>query len=112
MEIDYIRQLKIKEGIIKRISKEYQSYQREIVYDKDRIVKLKSSGADEHKIRKQEQVLAETISMMPNTTKRLKDALDHFLQFMNEINCRQELINTKEWKSAQETIFLAQEITI
>lgn len=110
MEADTQRQLKIKTGVVKRITREYESYQKEIQRDKNRIDKLRDSSADEHQIRKQEEVLAETISMVPNTRKRLQDALEDLCNFMKENDTEQELTVTEEWNEAGNIVNAAREV--
>jgi tubulin-specific chaperone A len=109
MEGDTKKQLKIKSGIVKRITREFESYQKEIVKDKDRIEKLRDNGAGEHEIRKQEEVLQETISMVPNTRKRLQDALEELTNFMKDNDTVEDLITSEEWTEATTIVGKAQE---
>ena len=102
--------LRIKSGIVRRISREYESYHREILLDKDRISKLKSNGVDGYTIRKQEEVLSETISMIPNTYKRLQDALANISEFMKECDSNEDVIESEDWKLAQQITGKAREI--
>lgn len=53
-----------------RIYKEYLSYLKELEVQKNRIAKL----TDEYDIRKQNEVLQETIQMIPDCKKRLENA--------------------------------------
>jgi tubulin-specific chaperone A len=110
MEADTQRQLKIKSGVVKRITREYDSYQREIQRDKDRIDKLRDTNAGEHSIRKQEEVLAETIAMVPNTRKRLQDALEDLCNFMKDNDTNEEVIGTEEWTEAQGIVEKGREV--
>ena len=110
MEADSKRQLKIKSGVVRRITREYDSYHKEIQRDKDRIIKLKDTGAGEHSIRKQEEVLQETISMVPNTRKRLQDALEDLCNFMKDNDTEQEMISTEEWTEAEQIVSNARAI--
>lgn len=52
-----IRTLKIKIGVVKRLTKEKIVYEKEAEQQKERIEKFKSDGKDEYDIRKQEEVL-------------------------------------------------------
>lgn len=110
MEADNKRQLKIKSGVVKRITREYESYQKEIQRDKDRVIKLKDNGAGEHEIRQQEGVLAETIAMVPNTRKRLQDSLDELCNFMKENDTDQTLVTSEEWTESEEIAAKARDI--
>lgn len=109
MEADTKRQLKIKSGIVRRITREFESYQKEILKDKDRIEKLRDNGGTESEIRKQEEVLQETISMVPNTRKRLQDGLEDLMNFMKENDTVEEVITSEEWNEASVIISKAQE---
>mmetsp|Transcript_7207 Transcript_7207/g.7065 ORF Transcript_7207/g.7065 Transcript_7207/m.7065 type:complete len:118 (+) Transcript_7207:26-379(+) len=100
MEADAKRQLKIKSGMVKRITREYDSYVKEVQRDRDRIEKLRDTGAGDHAIKKQEDVLHETISMLPNTRQRLQDAVEDLQEFMKENDTDQDLITSPEWTEA------------
>lgn len=112
MEADNKRQLKIKSGVVKRITREHDSYQKEIQKDKDRIEKLRDNNGGEHAIRKQEEVLQETIQMIPNTKKRLQDALEDLCNFMKENDTVQEIITSEEWAESNRIVEQAREIFI
>ncbi|KAI8898771.1 tubulin binding cofactor A-domain-containing protein [Globomyces pollinis-pini] len=66
-----IRDIKIKTGVVKRTGKELQMYADEIIKQKQRITKLEENNADIHDIRKQNEVLEESVAMLPDTKKRL-----------------------------------------
>lgn len=100
METDNKRQLKIKSGIVKRITREHDSYLKEIQREKDRLEKLRDDSAEDHIIRKQEEVIQESIQMIPNTKKRLQDALEELNNFMKDNDTQQELISSEEWTEA------------
>jgi tubulin-specific chaperone A len=110
MEPDANRQLKIKTGVVKRITREYDSYQNEVKRDRDRIVKLRDNNAGEYSIRKQEEVLNETISMIPNTRKRLQDALDDLSNFMKDNDTEQKLTESEEWAEATQVVEIARQV--
>lgn len=109
MEGDNKKQLKIKSGIVKRITREFESYLKEVAKDKDRIEKLRENGAEAHDIRKQEEVLQETISMVPNTRKRLQDALEDLCNLMKDNDTDEELMRSEEWTEAGTIVSKAQE---
>jgi Tubulin binding cofactor A len=112
MDTDYIGQLKIKSSILRRILKEYFSYQSEVVTDKDRIQRLKSSGASLYSIKKQEEVLLETISMIPNAHERLLQTFNDFSNFIQDCRVQQSILESNEWKSAQKVFCEAQETLV
>ncbi|KAI8976913.1 tubulin binding cofactor A [Pilobolus umbonatus] len=63
--------LKIKTNIVKRIHKETIGYDKEAANQQKRIDKLIENSADEADIRKQKEVLDETLQMIPDVQKRL-----------------------------------------
>lgn len=65
-----IRQIKIKTGVVKRIAKEKVVYEKEAELQKKRIQKITDEGQDEHNIRKQEEVLQESLMMVPDCQRR------------------------------------------
>lgn len=71
-----IRTIKIKTGVVKRLTKEKTVYEREAEQQKVRIEKLKKDGRDEYDIRKQEEVLNESLMMVPDCQRRLLTAYE------------------------------------
>lgn len=65
-----IRMIKIKTGVLKRLTKEKTVYEREIDQQKQRIEKLRSEGKDEHVLRKEEEILQEAQMMVPDSHRR------------------------------------------
>jgi tubulin-specific chaperone A len=65
-----IRQITIKTGVVKRLTKEKIVYEREAENQRNRIEKLKADNGDEHMIRKQEEVLQESLMMVPDCQRR------------------------------------------
>lgn len=65
-----IRQLVIKTGVVKRLAKEKTVYEKEVKTEFVRLEKFKTDGADEHVIRKQEEVIQECQMMIPDSKRR------------------------------------------
>lgn len=65
-----LRQIKIKTGVLKRLTKEKTVYEREIDQQKARIEKLRNEGKDEHVMKKEEEILTESLMMVPDTHRR------------------------------------------
>ncbi|CAO3623503.1 unnamed protein product [Mucor hiemalis] len=78
-----LSQLKIKTNVVKRILKERVGYAKEAETQQKRIDKLIADGADEADIRKQKEVLDETLQMIPDVEKRLAYAYEE-LQTLKE----------------------------
>lgn len=70
-----LKQLTIKTGVLKRLAKEKISYEKEAEQQKVRVEKLKAENGDEHMIKKQEEVLQESLMMLPDCQRRLVQAL-------------------------------------
>ncbi|XP_050523217.1 tubulin-specific chaperone A-like [Daktulosphaira vitifoliae] len=71
-----IKTLKIKTGVVKRLTKEKLMYIKETEQQLERVEQLKKSGSDESNIKKQEEVLRESQMMVPDTQRRLKAAYE------------------------------------
>lgn len=65
-----LKAIKIKTGVVKRITKEKIVYEREVEEQKENIEKFKKAGKDEYDIRKQEEVLQECLMMIPECKRR------------------------------------------
>lgn len=94
-----IRTIKIKTGVVKRTIKEKTSYEKEAKIEEQRNEKFKSEPEpDEHKIRKQNEVIEETYLMIPDTVRRLKKARD---DLKNCLETESDLAETEECKEAK-----------
>lgn len=65
-----VRQLTIKSGVLKRLTKEKIVYEQEVDQQRARIVKLLAAGKDEYTMRKEDECLQESLMMVPNTQRR------------------------------------------
>lgn len=72
---DALRTLKIKSGVVKRLTKDLSYSKTEIVTEQERLAKLKESGGDEYEIRAQDKVVADAEQMVPDYKKRLASAV-------------------------------------
>ncbi|KAK3819850.1 MAG: tubulin binding cofactor A [Benniella sp.] len=92
------RDLTIKTGVLKRTLKEKDYYNKEKKSQEDRITKMIEDGSDEYDIKKQREVLQETLDMLPDVDRRLKSA-----QFDLEnlvANAGDDLKQTSEYEKA------------
>lgn len=78
-----VRQLTIKTGVVRRLTKEKIVYEKEVDTQKNRIEKVKNAGEDEHVVRKQEEVLAECLMMIPDCRRRLGKAVEELKEFLS-----------------------------
>eukprot|EP00386_Alphamonas_edax_P010336 GDKI01033468.1.p2 GENE.GDKI01033468.1~~GDKI01033468.1.p2 ORF type:complete len:147 (-),score=56.41 GDKI01033468.1:43-483(-) len=73
-EGELLKSIKVKHGVLKRIRKELLAYRKEEVNMREKVQKMKDENKDPHDIRQQENVLGETLMMIPDSARRLKDA--------------------------------------
>lgn len=77
-----IRTLKIKTGVVKRLAKEKVTYEKEAAQQRERIQKLKEQGKDGYDIKKQEEVLQESLMIVPDCQRRLAKAFDELKKIL------------------------------
>jgi tubulin-specific chaperone A len=90
MEAAVKKQLNIYCNIVQRLEKEIRFYDSELFAQEKRIKNLEETGANIHDIRKQREVLQETIDILPDSKQRLERAyvdLDCFLQKVSISSC-------------------------
>ncbi|XP_011179314.1 tubulin-specific chaperone A isoform X2 [Zeugodacus cucurbitae] len=102
-----LRQLTIKTGVVKRLTKEKTVCEKEVVTEQNRLERFKSEGADEHVLKKQEEVIAECVMMLPDTLRRLRKELETLEKFLTE---EVELKETKEYETALQIVNDAKEV--
>ncbi|KAL1489150.1 hypothetical protein ABEB36_014091 [Hypothenemus hampei] len=96
-----IKTLKIKTGVVRRLTKEKTTYEKEADQQKNRIGKLKNQGTDEHTIKKEEEVLQECLMMVPDCQRRLFKA---FEELKGILESEQDLKDTEEYLAAQKVL--------
>lgn len=69
------KKLQTQLGICKRMVKEVQSYEKEVLVNEARVQKMRDEGKDPYDIRKQEEVLQESYMMIPDSKARLETTL-------------------------------------
>ncbi|XP_018565313.1 tubulin-specific chaperone A-like [Anoplophora glabripennis] len=95
------RTIKIKTGVVRRLAKEKTVYEREAEQQKIRIEKLKKDGRDEYEIRKQEEVLTESLMMVPDCQRRLLTAYD---DLKGILDTEQDLKDTEDYLAAKKVL--------
>jgi len=97
-----LRDIKIKTGVVKRLGKEKNYYEKESVREQNKLEKMKAEGtADEYEIRKQDEVLGESKMMIPDCIKKLGIAWDDLNGLMTT---ESDLSEAEEYKLAQEAL--------
>lgn len=93
-----LRQIKIKTGVVKRLSKEKQMYEKETKQQEEKIERMKCEGADEYVLKKQTEVLQESRMMIPDSHRRLEAAHTDLSQVLEN---EKDLEDTEEYKDAR-----------
>jgi tubulin-specific chaperone A len=70
-----LRNLKIKTNVVKRLKKDLEVSNKEVAVQQGRIEKLQAEGGDEYTVRKQIEVLEECKMIIPDTQRRLEEAM-------------------------------------
>ncbi|CAF0867684.1 unnamed protein product [Rotaria sordida] len=98
---DKLKELKIKTGVAKRTWKEYLSYKKECDNEKRRVEKMTNEGRDEYDLRKAQEVLKETESMISHTKSSFIKAWNEFQNVYNAATNDETLKQSKEYEEAQ-----------
>ncbi|KAI1713507.1 tubulin binding cofactor A domain-containing protein [Ditylenchus destructor] len=78
-----LKDIQIKTGILKRYVKEYHYYEKEAQKQLDKMNAMKAdSSVDEYSVKKYNEVLQETRSMLPITAGNVKKAVNELKQLM------------------------------
>ena len=77
-----LKQMRIKTGVVRRLSKEKLSYKKEAEQQVARIEKMKKEGQDEYDIMKMGLVLQESLGMIPHCHRQLVAAHDDLAEIV------------------------------
>ncbi|XP_018365781.1 PREDICTED: tubulin-specific chaperone A [Trachymyrmex cornetzi] len=101
-----IRTLKIKTGVVKRLAKEKVTYEKEAAQQRERIQKLKEQDKDGYDIKKQEEVLQESLMMVPDCQRRLVKAFEELKKILET---EQDLKEVGDYIEAEKVLQEAEE---
>jgi tubulin-specific chaperone A len=101
-----IRTLKIKTGVVKRLAKEKVTYEKEAAQQRERIQKLKEQDKDGYDIKKQEEVLQESLMMVPDCQRRLVKAFEELKKILDT---EQDLKEIEDYIEAEKILQEAEE---
>lgn len=88
------------------VKKDLEFYGKELAAQRARVDKLRAAGADEHDVRKQEEVQLETETMLPDCQARLREAAADLRSFLDAN--RAELQGLETLREADELLAAAQ----
>ncbi|XP_076067793.1 tubulin binding cofactor A [Oratosquilla oratoria] len=93
-----VKQLRIKTGVVKRVCKEKGMYEKEAEQIQEKIKKMQDEGQELYYIKKQDQLLQETLTVIPDCQKRLNNAYQDLKALVeNEV----ELEEVEEYQAAK-----------
>jgi tubulin-specific chaperone A len=96
-----IKALRIRSGVVRRLTQEKVMCEKDADAQRQRIQKLKDQGKDEHDICKQEEVLQEYVSMLPDCQRRLAEAFNELKMLLETEGA---LCESEEYISAQKIL--------
>lgn len=79
-----LKQLQIKVGTVKRTKKEYEAYVKEEVTQRAKIEAMKTEGKEDSDIKKQMEVLNETLTVIPDARHRLQKYASELRDYLAE----------------------------
>mmetsp|Transcript_37556 Transcript_37556/g.70013 ORF Transcript_37556/g.70013 Transcript_37556/m.70013 type:complete len:142 (+) Transcript_37556:59-484(+) len=104
-----LKQLQIKVGAVKRTKKEYEAYVKEEGAQRSKIDGMRSAGQDEADIKKQMEVLNDTLTVIPDTRHRLQKYATELRDYLAESH--QDVSTTGEGDSDEvQTILEARQV--
>merc|ERR1712054_532069 len=98
------RDLKIKTGICKRMIKEVAYYKKETLENEERVQKMKDDGIDQWTVKKAQEVLDESVMMIPDSERRMKEGIEDLYSFVQEFGELEEVKGAPEWEEAQKIL--------
>ncbi|CAO1623846.1 unnamed protein product [Parajaminaea phylloscopi] len=93
------RQLTIKTGVVKRLTKEEQTYIQEAKDQEKRVKEYEAGDKDEWDVKQQHKVLQDCLQMIPDCRKRLEVAVEDLVNLVEGLD--EELASTSEAAGAR-----------
>lgn len=93
-----LKLIKIKTGVVKRITKEVSYYAKEVEKEKQRYDKMKNEGKDEYALRYQDKVIHESAAMIPHCRHELQQAYQELTAILES---ESELKETEEYQISE-----------
>jgi tubulin-specific chaperone A len=85
------QRLAVQIKVVARMQKECSEYEKEVVMNEARIQKMRDDGKDPYDIKKQEEVLAESHMMIPDSKNRLEAAVETLDGLVKELTGDEEV---------------------
>ncbi|PWN24164.1 TBCA-domain-containing protein [Microstroma glucosiphilum] len=104
-EVAIKRQLNIKTGVVKRLTKETGMYVKEAQEQQTKLDKATAEGQDEWDVKNQQRILQDCAQMIPDSQRRLEAAVEDLEIYLEGLDS--DLVESEEAKGAQEAVKLA-----
>mmetsp|Transcript_19018 Transcript_19018/g.24656 ORF Transcript_19018/g.24656 Transcript_19018/m.24656 type:complete len:119 (-) Transcript_19018:498-854(-) len=98
------KQIAVKTNIVKRLVKEVAHYRAETQEHVDRVNKMRSEGKDPYDIKKAQEVLEETRMMIPDSKRRLNDAIEDLDVFLDAVGDKPEVLSSASYPEAKDFV--------
>ena len=98
MEKNFKKDLMVKGNAVKRLLKEYKSYENEVAKLQAKYDELKTNGEDQYGLKKQDEFLQESISCRDIVKPKLRSMTDDLTSYVNEVPPEQQEL--EEYKNA------------
>ncbi|KAG1656700.1 hypothetical protein FOA52_004761 [Chlamydomonas sp. UWO 241] len=99
---EVLKQLKVRTGVVKRLTKELGYYSKERDDEAARVEKMRADGKDSHDIKQAENCLAESAMMIPQTREKLEAGFADLESCVAENGA--ETAESEELKAANEAL--------
>ncbi|KAL6560400.1 hypothetical protein OROGR_003959 [Orobanche gracilis] len=99
-----LKNLKTKTESCKRIKKDLDFYEKEVEREAAKTADMKAKGADPYDLKQQENVLAESRMMIPDTRERLEEALNDLNVILAQLKESGEKVEGSEFDDARSVV--------
>ncbi|KAL6498745.1 hypothetical protein OROGR_028292 [Orobanche gracilis] len=99
-----LKNLKTNTETCKRIKKDLDLYEKEVEREAAKTADMKAKGADPYDLKQQENVLAESRMMIPNTRQRLDKALNDLNGILAQLKKSGEKMEGSEFDDARSVV--------
>ena len=98
------KRLRITTGGLVRYKKDVISYQKELKMQNEKLDKLVAEGGDEYTIKKNKELIQETIDVTENLKGKLKKQLEMVQDLVESTEVFPEVKETEQWTKTQDAV--------
>jgi len=80
-----LKSLKIKTGVVKRMKKEVLTYEKEEQSQRKAVSDMKAGGAEAYDVKKKQELLDETLTVLPVSRRRLEEGMADLQEVLGEL---------------------------